>query len=298
MAKKSKIKVRRPGLLGGAGYTSKPTAERRKILRRCIETEGVVACQRALLALQSWSSSGTWAPKKRKAVLSDLDWIAQQLPNEPGARAAERLRRSLSKGKTMTKALKSAKARVGRISDTDKLAGSALYFSGGVHRDYELTDAQCRGALEVAHAALEKLAPPRKAKKKATKKKPRKNANVTSLMGESLTTYPRLPARYLSQFGWDEPLATGYHDDLVYEGEAGVLFGDGSKEPVRVWRSRLTKEDGMPCDDLVTLEAYRGPDGIWEKIDEYCPYTGQESNPGVVEPRPTPRASLKARLTR
>jgi len=288
---KNQIKVRRPGLLGGKGYTSKPARERRKILRKCLEDEGFVTCQRALLAMQSWSSSGTWAPKKRKAVLSDLEWLSDQLPNEPTARAGERLRRSLSKGKTMSQALGSAKSRVGRITDPEKLAGTAMYFGGRVHREHRLSDAECKKALEVSDAAAKKLmGPSRRSKPPA-----RKNAaSVTNMFGESLSRYPRLEVVQLSAT-WDDPLWAGHFDNLVFEGPAKDVYGNRSSEKIRIWRSRMTVADGMPCDDLITVEAYRG--GIWEKVDEYCPRSGREANPGVVEAGRSFRG-LKAKLIR
>ena len=286
---KKKIKVRRPGLLGGKGYTSLPARERRQILRSCIEDEGVVTCQRALLAMQSWSSSGTWAASKRKAVIDDLAWIAGQLPNEPAHRAAERLRRSLLKGKTMQQALKSAKARVGRITDPEKLEGAALYFGSLIHYQHDLTQAQCRLALEAAEAALEKMVTPAPKKKKS-----RKNSGVVNMYGVSLERYPRMPLEMWEGFS---TIQSGHFDNLIYEGTASDVLRGGGDEKIRVWRSRMTVADGMPCDDLITVEAYKGPDWIWEKVDEYCPRSGREANPGVVEPRRS-NASLKARLVR
>lgn len=39
----------------------------------------------------------------------------------------------------------------------------------------------------------------------------------------------------------------------------------------KVWVSRLTKEDGMPYDNEVTLEAFNSHDGFWFTVDTYEP---------------------------
>lgn len=56
----------------------------------------------------------------------------------------------------------------------------------------------------------------------------------------------------------------GQFDDLKIE----EIDGDSK---VRVWLSRMTKEDGMPYDNQVTVEVYGPPDYKWQNVDQYEP---------------------------
>lgn len=56
-------------------------------------------------------------------------------------------------------------------------------------------------------------------------------------------------------------LHQGHTDNLKWE--------SNDKKQVRVWLSRMTKEDGMPYDNQVIVEQYNQKSGRWEVIDEY-----------------------------
>jgi hypothetical protein len=55
-----------------------------------------------------------------------------------------------------------------------------------------------------------------------------------------------------------ETISQGHMEDLK--------FDNGS---IKIWLSRMTKEDGMPYDNQVTVEFYNPKNYKWETIDEY-----------------------------
>lgn len=53
-------------------------------------------------------------------------------------------------------------------------------------------------------------------------------------------------------------LTQGHTDDLKLESATS-----------RVWLSRLTKEDGMPYNNQVTVETYNSKTGAWVTTEQY-----------------------------
>ena len=56
-------------------------------------------------------------------------------------------------------------------------------------------------------------------------------------------------------------LHVGHFDNLKLE-----LYEGG---PIRVWLSRMTVDDGSPCNNQVTVEKFNNKTKRWETIDEY-----------------------------
>ena len=64
--KKVKIRARRPGKLGGAGYLRRTDATRRKILRRCVAKYGYRSCLGSIQAMEVWGKNRLTIAQKNK----------------------------------------------------------------------------------------------------------------------------------------------------------------------------------------------------------------------------------------
>ena len=56
--------------------------------------------------------------------------------------------------------------------------------------------------------------------------------------------------------------------DTIKEGLTSNLKIDTGR--CRVWLSRLTTLDGMPYDNMITVEIWQSEDGIWRMLDMYA----------------------------